>query len=158
MARFVLALATLLIVAGCTSSAKDGSARSSAAYGTASASAAAQQSGNAAAAASAGAGDAGAPTAAPSAPSLAPNGAVSKTTYTAQGGVWPLTVTGGALSCEFGTQVLFKTSDGTVYGVNQAAQAAQEWADINTIRADDPKHPGHKLPLDDLIASGEALC
>lgn len=154
MARFVLALATLLIVAGCTSSAKDGSAQASAASTTT----AGQPSGTAGTASGTGSGVAGAPAAATSAPSVAPNGAVSKATYTTQGGVWPLTVTGGALSCEFGTQVLFKTSDGTVYGVNPAARAAQEWADISSIRADDPKHPGHKLPLDDLIASGEALC
>jgi hypothetical protein len=89
---------------------------------------------------------------------VAPNGAVSRTTYTDQGGVWPLTVKDGALSCEFGTQVLFKTGDGTVYAVNAAAKAAKEWEDIEPIRADDPKHPGQKLPLDDLIASGQALC
>lgn len=158
MARFLLALATLLLVAGCTSAGKDASARSSAARTTASSSAtSAEQSGSTAASATDSTGGA-APVAVTSAPSVAPNGAVSKTTYTGQGGVWPLTVTDGALSCEFGTQVVFKTGDGTVYAVNAAAKAAKEWEDIEPIRADDPKHPGHKLPLDDLIASGQALC
>ena len=157
VARFLLALATLLLVAGCTSSGKGDSAQSSAARTTASSATSAQQSGSTGTSASDSAGGA-APVAVTSAPSVAPNGTVSKTTYTDQGGVWPLTVTDGALSCEFGTQVVFKTEDGTVYAVNSAAQAAKEWNDISSIRADDPKHPGHKLPLDDLIASGQALC
>lgn len=154
MARLVLALATLLILAGCTSGTKQNSAESSSAQTSASSSEA-QPSGSSSAPAT---GSAGATTALPSAPSLAPNGAVTKSTYTAQGGVWPLTVTDGAISCEFGTQVLFKTSDGTVYAVNDAAKAAGEWNSIEPIRAGDPKNPGHKLPLDDLISSGMALC
>lgn len=160
VARFLLALATLLVVAGCTSSGNDTSARSSsAAHPTAGTSASTGSSGSAGASTTdSGGGGGGTPVAATSAPSVAPNGAVSKSAYTDQGGVWPLTVTDGALSCEFGTQVVFKTSDGSVYAVNAAAQAAKEWDDISSIRADDPKHPGHKLPLDDLIASGQALC
>jgi hypothetical protein len=154
VARFVLALAAVLFVAGCTSDSKQSSAETSASQSSAGTSSSAQASGSGETTGAAGATS----TALPSAPSVAPNGAVSKTTYTDQGGVWPLTVTDGALSCEFGTQVVFKTSDGTVYAVNSAAQAAKEWEDINPIRANDPKNPGKKLPLDDLIASGQALC
>ena len=147
VSRFLLALATLLVLAGCTSGSTQNSAESSSSAPTSS-STAAQRSGSAA----------GTTTALPSAPSVAPNGAVSKTTYAGAGGVWPLTVTDGALSCQFGTQVVFTTSKGDVYGLNAAARADTEWNDISPLRADDPKHPGHKLSLDDLIASGHALC
>lgn len=148
VARFALALATLLLVAGCSSAGQDDSAAAgSTAAGRTSAGESAVQPN----------GVAGSSTAR-SAPSVPPDGTVSKGTYTDRGGVWPLTVTKGALACQAGTQVLFTTPDGSVYAVNAAAQADEEWDDIGRIRADDPKHPGRTLPLDDLIASGEALC
>jgi Protein of unknown function (DUF2511) len=157
VARGLIALAAVaLVVTGCTSQASQSSAQRSTSAGSS-----ATSSGASSSAAPGGAGDTSSGSSAPSGqavPSIAPNGAVSQTVFTQAGSVWPLTIKDGSLACDAGTQVLFKTSDGTVYGVNSAAIASGEWADINVIRADDPKHPGSKLSLDSLIAAGQQLC
>jgi hypothetical protein len=142
----LLLAASALLVAGCT-------AQSPAAEGTT-----AHASGTSAAGGSSGQDTSASGTRSGSTSSpagLAGDGVVSRSEFTSAGRTWPLTVSQGTLFCESGTQIIFTTGNGSAYGVNDAAQGAGEWNDIDAIRA---KVDGHPADLGDLAAAGQQLC
>jgi hypothetical protein len=49
------------------------------------------------------------------------------------GSEWPLTVSGGVLSCETYMEVVLTTPDGTSYGINGSARGNDRWVDGRTI-------------------------
>lgn len=84
-------------------------------------------------------------------------GEVSRAEFEAESRTWPLTVDRGTLDCAPGNLVTF-TAGGTTYAVNGTAKGANEWADIDSIWADDGSGLGLKVNIGDLIDAGLALC
>jgi hypothetical protein len=82
--------------------------------------------------------------------------AVSSSQFQQQGRTWPLKVPSGTLSCLFNTQIVFKTDDGAVYAVNDAARASGEWEDLAAIVSGGSGGVGKVRA--DLTAAGAGLC
>ena len=77
-------------------------------------------------------------------------------------GRWPFTVDKGVIGCERGKAVKFVV-DRKTYAVNGTATAYSKeagfgWRDAREIWLDDPKNPGGKIPISDMITAGLALC
>jgi hypothetical protein len=71
------------------------------------------------------------------------------------GDEWPLTVESGTLSCQPGGAIVFTAEDGTAYGVNGLAA---DFAEIDSIWADNPSGVTPKLNIGPLIEDGQELC
>lgn len=100
-------------------------------------------------------------TAAASAPVRPRNPAVvSADTWT--DGPWPLTVTGGVLSCVSGEAVFLTTRDGRMWPLNGLAQqlGSRYGAEpaINPIWREDPDLPGLRINIGTLIARARRVC
>jgi hypothetical protein len=78
---------------------------------------------------------------------------VSRTSFT---GTWPFTVDAGVLGCTQPQSVTF-TVAGRAYGLNASALDTGS-APADPIRAGDPKRPGRKKSLADVVAQGLTLC
>ena len=75
------------------------------------------------------------------------------------GDEWPFTVERGELWCVSpGRNVLF-VADGVNYAVNDRARASKRWVDIEgRIWREDPKIPGTRVSLSNLIQRGLTFC
>lgn len=72
---------------------------------------------------------------------------------------WPLTVSGGVLSCERGA-VTF-SANGITYAVNGTAMTHGKylgWRDIREVWKDNPAIPGTKINIGPMIEKGLLLC
>lgn len=85
------------------------------------------------------------------------DGAVSRDQL---GDEWPFTVDSGMVACDGANgvgEVTF-TAEGTTYAVNGLAIQTGQYAEIDTIWADDPTIPGAKKSIGPIIDLGLALC
>jgi hypothetical protein len=80
------------------------------------------------------------------------------------GANWPYSIPEGRLNCEnavvYGYQKRYVTVEykGVVYAINGHAIGSGHYAPLETIRLDDPKHPGSKMPDPGIINLGLKLC
>lgn len=84
---------------------------------------------------------------------------ISKASFT---GTWPFTVEQGTLSCYRGQGIVFNTG-GKTYAINGTAQSLGKslgytWQRVNPIWRDNPSVPGTKVPVSDIIKTGQTLC
>ncbi|WP_409365002.1 DUF2511 domain-containing protein [Catellatospora methionotrophica] len=82
---------------------------------------------------------------------------VSRSSFSGEGKVWPLTVESGKLACDDGVSVTFESS-GSIYAVNGTARDTGIGREIRPIWRDDPQYPGLKISIKDLINTGLELC
>jgi len=77
-------------------------------------------------------------------------------------GAWPFTVDAGTLACYRGQGLIF-TTGGKTYALNGAALSLGQslgytWQRANPVWRDNPDLPGTKVPMGDIIKTGQKLC